>query len=305
MTGHHVVVGAGPVGRELTKLLADRGEQVVVVTRSGRPVDAAGVSSVAADASDADRLTKLTQGAAVLYNCANPPDYRTWSTVWPPLASAILTTAERTGAVLATTGNLYPYGPVDVPMTEALPDAAVDAKGRLRAQMWADALAGHRAGRLRAFEVRGSDYVGTGVGGNGHVTRVIPAAMRGKNVRVLGRADLPHSWTDVLDAARTLVAAADRPDAWGRLWHVPTNPPRTQAEAVNDVLAAAGRPPVKVRAYPAPLIRAMTMAMPLMREVEELSYQRDRAYVLDSSAAQRELGVAPTDWDEVCRRTAA
>ena len=35
-------------------------------------------------------------------------------------------------------------------------------KGRLRAQMWADALALHDAGRIRATELRSSDYFGPG-----------------------------------------------------------------------------------------------------------------------------------------------
>ena len=57
-----------------------------------------GVERVAADATDAERLTALTRGAVALYNCANPP-YDKWLTDWPPLASALLAAAERTGAV--------------------------------------------------------------------------------------------------------------------------------------------------------------------------------------------------------------
>ena len=35
-------------------------------------------------------------------------------------------------------------------------------KGRLRADMWTEALARHEAGRLRATELRSSDYFGPG-----------------------------------------------------------------------------------------------------------------------------------------------
>ncbi len=180
MSRHHVVVGAGPVGRHVAAHLADRGEEVVVVTRSGRDTGQPGVRHEALDASDARALTRVTEGAAALYNCANPGDYTQWERVWPPLADALLTTAERTGAVYGITGNLYPYGPVDGPMHEDLPDAATDHKGVLRARMWADARAAHEAGRLRAVEVRGSDYVGPGIGQNGHVTRVLPPPCRGR-----------------------------------------------------------------------------------------------------------------------------
>ncbi|MFY0405636.1 NAD-dependent epimerase/dehydratase family protein [Solicola sp. PLA-1-18] len=304
MSDRHVVVGAGPVGREVATQLAASGREVVVLTRSGRDTGIAGVSHEAVDASDPVALRERVEGAVALYNAANPVDYTTWEQLWPPLAASLHQVAEQTGAVLAITGNLYPYGPVDRPMVEGMPDAATDHKAVLRSRMWADALAAHRAGRMHAFEVRGSDYVGTGVGTNGHVSRVLPAALQGKDVRVLGDPDQPHSFTDVRDVARTLVAVVDRPEAWGRVWHVPTNPPRTQTEAVNDVLAAVGKPAVRVRAIPRPITWAAGKVVPMMRELEELRYQWTRPYVLDSSAAQAELGLAPTPWDEVCRRTA-
>jgi len=305
MSEHHVVVGAGPVGRHVAAVLVERGERVSIVSRSGRDTGLAGAEHVALDASDADALTRRTEGAVALYNCANPGDYTQWERVWPPLAGALLRTAERTGAVYAITGNLYPYGPVDGPMREDLPDAATDHKGVLRARMWADSRAAHESGRLRAVEVRGADYVGPGVGANGHVTRVLPRALEGRAVTMMGRTDVPHTFTDVLDVARTLVAAAADATAHGRTWLVPSNPSRTQAQALTDVLAAAGRPPVPVRGLPAGLVRGVGLVVPVMREVADLTYQFTRPYLLDDSAARAHFGIEPTPWDEVCRRTVA
>ena len=131
---------------------------VRVVTRRGTGPERAAIERIAADATDAARLSALAAGAVALYNCANPL-YHRWLTDWPPLASALLAAAERTGAVLATVSNLYGYGPVDAPITPATPLAATHPKLRLRAEMWRDALAAHQAGRIRATEVRGSDYV--------------------------------------------------------------------------------------------------------------------------------------------------
>ncbi|MCY7396007.1 MAG: FAD-dependent monooxygenase [Nocardioides sp.] len=307
MSDRHVIVGAGPVGTHLARLLAERGSEVVVVTRSGSTVTTPGrsVQSVALDASDAEALSAVVEGAVALHNCANPGDYTTWESVWPPLAGSLRTVAERTGAVLVVTGNLYPYGPVPGGrMVEGMPDAATDHKGALRARMWADLAAAHAAGTLRAVEVRGSDYVGTGVGGNGHVTRVLPTAVRGKTAWVLDGADQPHSWTDVLDVARALAAVAERPATWGRIWHVPTNAPRTLREAITDTLASVGRPPVPVRVLPRFLTRSAGLVSPLLRELNELAYQRIAPYVLDSGASMQALDLEPTPWLEVCRRTA-
>ncbi len=302
MAKTYVIVGAGPVGRHTAELLRDRGDRVRLVTRTGR-IRIEGVESVTADASDPAALTQAATGAAALFNCANPTDYTTWEAVWPPLAESLLTAAERSGATLVTVSCLYPYGPTDAPMVEGQPDAATDHKGRLRAGMWAEARARHEAGRLHAVEVRGSDYVGVGVGGNGHITRHLTTATKGRGAWVLGRSDLPHSWTDVADMARTLVAVADRPDSWGRVWHAPTNAPRTQREALTDVLAAGGYAPVAVRSIPMPVLRGLSLVVPFIREMAELSYMWTRPYVLDSRRTETELGLAPTPWDEVCRRT--
>jgi len=303
MSRHHVVIGAGPVGRHVAAVLAGRGERVTVATRSGRDTGLEAVGHVALDASDPEALTRVSEGAATLYNCANPGDYTQWEATWPPLAAALLTAAERTGAVYAITGNLYPYGPVSGPMRPETPDAAADHKGILRARLWADARSAHEAGRVRAVEVRASDYVGPGIGENGHITRVLPAALRGKAVTMIGRTDLPHTFTDVLDVARTLVAAADDETAHGRTWMVPSNPPRSQRQALTEVLAAAGKPPVTVHRLPAGALRALGVVSPMMREMAQMAYQWTAPYVIDDSASRARFGIEPTPWDEVCRRT--
>src|SRR5215204_1636773 len=154
----YVIVGAGPIGTATANLLADRGEQVRVVTRSGGGPDRPEVERVRADATDPTRLAGLTEGATALFNCANP-QYHRWLTDWPPLSAALLATAERTGAALVIMGNLYGYGPVDGPITERTPLAATHPKLRLRADMWRAAVAAHEAGRLRVTEARASDYI--------------------------------------------------------------------------------------------------------------------------------------------------
>src|SRR5580693_4820500 len=110
----HVIVGAGAVGSAAALLLAERGEHVRIVSRRGGGPEHPAIELVAADATDAERLTALCQGAAALYNCASP-QYHQWLTDWPPLAAALLAAAERSGAVLASMSNLYSYGQVHGP----------------------------------------------------------------------------------------------------------------------------------------------------------------------------------------------
>jgi nucleoside-diphosphate-sugar epimerase len=293
----HLVVGSGAIGAGVAALLVDRGERVRVVTRSGRGLEHPLAERVAADATDAEQLARLADGAAAIYNCANPP-YHRWATDWPPLAAAMLDAATRTGAVLVTMSNLYGYGPCPMPMTEQTPLDATSVKGRVRARMWTDALAAHRAGQVRATEVRASDYLGVSDQSYMH-DRVVPALLAGKTARVLGDPDAPHTWTWTGDIARLLVTVAQDARAWGRAWHTPSPEAVTSRALVSELCRVAGVRSVPVKPLPWWLIRALGTFSPLLRELPEVGYQHDRPFVMDSTAARTTFGLEPTAWEEI------
>jgi nucleoside-diphosphate-sugar epimerase len=296
-SGTHLVVGAGEVGSAVAIVLADAGADVVLASRSGRGPADPRIRRVSVDASSVEALIAAVPHAVVIYNCVNP-EYHRWATDWPPMAAAFLAYAERTGAVLATVSNLYGYGPVDVPMTEDLPLSAAGEKAQIRARMWQDAKEANDAGRIRATEVRGSDYICPGPQSQ-LGDRVMPRVLAGKGVQLLGDVDQPHTWTAPVDVARTLVTAAADERGWGRAWHVPSNAPRTQRQAVDDLAAAAGVPSVKVSTVPTVMLRVVGLFQPVIRELKETEYQRERPYVLDDTAARETFGLEPTPWNEI------
>lgn len=303
--GVHVVIGSGAVGSAAAVRLAQAGQHVRVLTRSGRGPAVPGVEVLAVDATDADRLAAVAQGAAVIYNCASPP-YPRWATDWPPLATSILAAAERSGAVLVTMSNLYGYGPVDHPMTERDPLEATGTKGRVRAAMWEQALAAHRTGRVRVTEARASDYFGPGVREQGHIgERSVPNILDGRPVRVFGNPDLAHSWTYVPDVAATLVTLGSDERAWGRPWHVPTNAPMSQRAVFTAIAGIAGTAAPKLQTLPGWAFRALGTVVPFLRELEEVRYQFERPFVLDSSSFESTFAASPTPMAEALAATVA
>ena len=294
-----LVVGAGVIGSRVAGMLAERGDRVSVISRRG-----SGPAGVAADAADAGAMARLADGAAVIYNCVNPP-YHRWPADWPPIAASVLAAAERSGAVLVTLSNLYGYGPrvpggydEAHPITEATPLAATGRKGRVRARVWQDALAAHQAGRVRVSEVRAADFIGPGAQ-SAMGERIVRPVRQGKNVSVLGRADRPHTWTFTDDVARMLVTAGTDPRAWGRAWHVPSNEPLSQRQVIDDFARAAGVGQVRVGVIPPAVLRGMGLVWPLMRELRETEYQFRDDFVMDSSAAQATFGLKPAPWEQI------
>jgi nucleoside-diphosphate-sugar epimerase len=290
----HVIVGAGPVGSAVARELLANGEKVRIVTRSGSGLE--GTDKVAANAGNAARLSELADGAAAIYNCVNPP-YHRWATDWPPVANALLAAAESSGAVLATTGNLYGYGPVDAPMTEATPLAATGTKGRVRNQMTHDAFAAHEAGRIRTFEVRGSDYLG----GNSLLSMLIsPALRKGRTAFVPADLDAPHTWTNIEDVARLLVVGATDQRAWGKVWHVPSAPACSIRE-LTAIAAAQLGVAAKVRSVPQSVIWMTGMVNKTVRELRETQHQFRKPFILDSSAAEATFGLRPASLEDSVR----
>ena len=296
----HVIVGAGQVGTRLAASLAEQGRPVRLVSRTGNSIP--GVEGVSADASDRAALVKATQDAAVIYNCINPP-YHRWVQDWPTMNANLIAAAEDSGAVLVTLSNLYGYGAVDGPMTEDTPLIAHTRKGQVRARMWDEALAAHREGRIRATEVRASDYIGEASDQTNFGVRIFPRMRAGKPIMLMGRVDQPHTWTYTGDAAALLARVGQDEQAWGRAWHVPSCDPRTQAEVVAQLADGMGVPMPKIRTAGAGMLRMVGLFNKPAGELVEMLYEFDRPFVMDSTLTQRTFGIEPTPSAEIITET--
>ncbi|GAA4921872.1 NAD-dependent epimerase/dehydratase family protein [Actinoplanes utahensis] len=295
----HVVIGSGPIGSTVARLLAERGERVRIVTRSGSGPEHPLIERAAADASDARRLTELSTGAEVVYNCANPK-YTEWAEKWFPMNNAMIAAAKASGAVYAITGNLYGYGPQPGGlMTEHSPLAATGRKGRIRIRMWQDAL----DSGVRTVEARGSDYLGAGAVGVFSAV-LLPAMKAGRTAWVPGAPDAPHTFTYTGDMARALVELARDERAWGKAWHVPSAPAISIRELADRYAALTGQPRLTIRKLPRFVMRTAGLAVPMAREMAEMDYQFYAPFLLDAALTERTFGLTATSLDIPLRETA-
>ncbi|MBT0994418.1 NAD-dependent epimerase/dehydratase family protein [Cellulomonas sp. DKR-3] len=306
----HVVIGKGPVGTSLARLLGEAGHEVVVVSRTGasggtRPAQRGPFTHVAADAADPAALAAVVHGAAALYQCANPR-YDRWPALWPALHGAAMEAASAAGAVLVVAGNLYGYGEGSGVMREDTPLLTEESKGRVRATMWQQAVERGRADGLRVVEVRASDYLGPYATGDAHAgARLLEPVLRGGVLRPVGDPDQPHSWTYLPDYVAALAAAAVTPAAWGRPVLAPTGAPLTYRQLAERLAARAGRPVPRIAPVPRPVLGLAGLVIGQLREVNRMRYQFDAPFVVDSSASERLLGLTPTPWDRVVDETVA
>jgi nucleoside-diphosphate-sugar epimerase len=204
--------------------------------------------------------------------------------------------------------NVYMYGrPAGSPLTEDRPYLAHTKKGQLRGRM-ADALmAAHRAGRIEVAIGRASDYFGPNGGAQSNLgDRVFGPALAGKTASLLGDPDQPHTYTYIPDIGEGLAVLGLHPDAVGEIWHLPNDPDtRTTRHLVEVTYRLAGQPKAKVRVLPAPLISAVGLLNPTVRELSEMRYLFQEPFVVDSSKIRDRLGVVATPVEEALATTMA
>lgn len=298
----HVIFGTGPVGRAVMSELLARGRRVRMVNRSGRAELPAGVEIVAGDASDPGVTRAICQGAAVVYNCTNPP-YTAWPTLFPPLQQGVLAGAIAAGAKLVAIENVYMYGPTaGRPLTEDLPYAATTRKGRTRARMAEELLEAHASGRVRVAIGRASDFFGPGVRDSAAGERVFARAVLGKPAQILGDADLPHSYAYMPDVGKGLVILGERDEALGQAWHLPSAPAITTRAFIELAFAEAGHAP-RIQALPSWLVRALGLGMPMMRELAEMLYEFEEPFIVDHQRFAQAFGDHTTPLPEAIRAT--
>jgi len=295
----HVVLGSGTVGSKLATKLSLAGKRVVVISRSQKGPSLANVERLVGDASSIESLRSAVPKADFIYNCINPP-YNKWDKQWPPIQRAVIELTMKCNAVLVTCSNLYGYGPGQEFLTEDLPLLATWKNGRIRADMWLEIKELNDAGKIRATEVRGSDYI-CASNQSRMGDRVVPRLMKGKSVQLLGSLDKLHTWTDPDDVANLMMVVGQNEIAWGKPWHVPSNGPMTQRHVIRDIARELGIKNPKVSSV-APLVeKALGLFNPVIRELKNTAYQFNQPFVMSDEQSRKVFGLKPKSWDLVIR----
>ncbi|MFF2316185.1 NAD-dependent epimerase/dehydratase family protein [Arthrobacter sp. NPDC058097] len=292
MSGLYVVTGAGPVGWTVAGQLAERGERVRLLTRSGGGPDHPHIEKLKLDVPNPALLGDAFDGAAAVFHCIHGSSYSAaaWEQELPAAEQAVLAAAGEAGAVVVFPESLYSYSNPEQVLTENSAREADGGKRGIRAAL----LRARAASATDTVSVVAGDFFGPRVRMAHAGERMVPAVLARRQLQVVGSADQPHSFTYVPDLAAAMIGAAGKPGLWNRVLHAPTNPPLTQRQIAQAFAAAAGVVPAKVHAVPGWVLRTLGLFSADMREISEMLYQFERPFVMDSAASEAQLGLQPT-----------
>lgn len=296
-----VVVGMGPLGLAVTRLLLAKGKTVRVISRRAKAPAPPRVEVRAGDIGELGFATDACRSADTIYLCAKPPYHRV-ADDFQPIMDGAIAGAAASHAKLVYADSMYCYGPVAGELKEDLPYAATGRKGKTRARLAEQLMAAHADGTVQATIGRASDFYGPEVIQSAVGERVFGFALAGKASSVTGNPNLPHTYTYVDDFAKGLVTLGECDEALGQAWHVPSAEAITTRGFVELIFEELGKPP-RIQVAPRWLLSLVGLFDPVARELPEILYQTERPFVVDYSKFERAFGAHPTSHREAIRVT--
>ena len=227
-----------------------------------------------------------------------PYDVRVWREQWPRVMSNAIRVCADKRALLVFFDNVYMYGLVEGPMTEATPYAPSSKKGEIRARIATQLMEECGTGKLHAIVARSADFYGPGAEKTGIPNvLVIERLLAGKSAQWPGSMDTVHSLTYTTDCGKALPLLAADETAYDRIWHLPTaRPALTMRRFIELAAEATGARPRRM-VLPRWMIGVGGLFDRTVKELGEMLYQNTNDYVFDSSKFEGHFGLSPTPYE--------
>ncbi|MEJ2258734.1 MAG: NAD-dependent epimerase/dehydratase family protein, partial [Woeseiaceae bacterium] len=288
--GYHAVLGgSGAIGSATLKAIQAKG------------LDGKSLSRADANAMDADALVKVLDGVDVVYHCVGLP-YNTdlWTTGFPAISNALVTACGKVGAKIVYFDNVYLYGPapLPIPFDEQTRRNPPSQKGKARKSAVEIVMQAHRANRVEATVGRAADFYGPGAINSPFYINFLENMLQGRSPQVAMPEGPLHTYAYTLDMGRGLVELAMDDGAYGDEFHLPVGPAvkvSDMAALFNEALGTS----LQVTHIPDIVLRGLSVFRPLIREVNEMSYQYKTDYIMsDEKFRQRFPKFASTSYED-------
>ncbi|MCF8233869.1 MAG: NAD(P)H-binding protein [Bacteroidales bacterium] len=287
------ILGAGgAIGQELAKALTKFTKDIRLVSRNPKKISE-NDQLFSADLTKNEEVDKAIEGSEIVYLTVGF-EYKTkvWREKWPLLMRNVIDACKNHNTKLVFFDNVYMYDKEFINhMTEETPIRPSSKKGEVRneiSQMLMDEV---EKDQLTALIARSADFLG--VHNSIPVEMAAKPLLKNKKANWISGFDKIHSFTYIPDAAEGTAILGNAPEAYGQVWHLPTDPsPLTARQWVDMIAEEAGTKP-RYNALPVWMMRIAGLLSSIMREFPEMAYQYDRDYFFDSSKFNEHFKYTP------------
>lgn len=302
------ILGAnGTIGKLLAKELRKYTDRVRLVSRNPQKINEDD-ELYPADLTIPGTVAKAIEGSEVVYLVVGF-EYRTkvWEVQWPALMRETVDACVRQNVKLVFFDNVYVYDRDQIlHMTEETAINPSSRKGVIRENISQMLLKAVKNNGLKALIARSADFYGPDNNSSFITQMVINNLKQGKKAMWFVDPDLKHSFTYTPDAAKATAMLGNTPDAFGQVWHLPTDSRRISGRELIKMIAGEFGVKPAITVFKKWMLCPLGIFVPVMREMPEMMYQYDRDYFFDSSKFTNRFKMEVTPYEEgikaVCAR---
>ncbi|HYW94115.1 MAG TPA: NAD-dependent epimerase/dehydratase family protein [Bacteroidales bacterium] len=296
------ILGAGgAVGSHLAKELLVYTDKIRLASRNPQKVNESD-ELFTADLTDAGQLDKAVEGSNIVYVTVGfKYNRKVWEKTWPPFIKNVIDSCSRHSAWLVFFDNVYMYDPNYIShMTEETPVRPSSRKGKVREQVQSMILEAVESGKLKALIARSADFYGLT---NSVLIEMVPKnLMKEKKANWFADLHKIHNFTFIPDAARATAILGNTPEAYGQVWHLPTDGTKLTGKQWVELFSRELNVKPAVQVMPVWMMGIAGLFMPIIREFKEMVYQYEQDYFFDSSKFTSKFGFKPVSPGEGIKR---
>jgi nucleoside-diphosphate-sugar epimerase len=295
-----ILGSTGPIGTELARQLTNYTDQIKLVSRNPKKVNA-GDFLVSADLTKSVDVESAIAGSEIVYLTVGF-EYKisVWKRIWPPLMENVIAACKKYNCKLVFFDNVYMYDRNFLfDMTEDTPIRPTSEKGEIRASIAERLLNEARSGNLTALIARSADFLGPT--NSVLIEAVYNNLKKGKKANWFADANKVHNFTFYKDAAKGTAILGNTNEAYNQVWHLPTDKTRLTGKQWLELFAQQMQVKPAYMTVPIWLVNIMGLFVPLLKELKEMMYQYDRDYFFNSSKFEKAFNYTPIPPAEAVR----
>lgn len=300
----YTILGAnGTIANALIPVLKREKVTIRLVSRNPRSVD--GTETMKADMLKKDEVFRAVNGSDIVYlTIGLQYNAKIWAKEWPVIMQNVIDACKAADAKLIFFDDAYMYGKTDGIITENSPYNAISKKGKIRAGIARMLEKEMQQGTIKAMIARAVDFYGPGITDKSAPgVYVFSNLKKGKRAMWPVNANVSRSFNYVPDAAEALWLLANRDDAFGQIWHLPSALPAPTGKEFVKIAARYMGGSRKVIVLPKWTFKIIGWFNPFMREAYELIYQDEYSFIFSSDKFEKAFDFTPTSYEEGIKRT--
>ncbi|ASB87060.1 SDR family NAD(P)-dependent oxidoreductase [Bacillus sonorensis] len=293
-----IVLGAtGGTGQAIVSELLSRNKQVIAFGRSEKKLkqlmkehhSTALLTYKLGDVFDYKTIVEAAKDADVIFQCANV-QYHEMAEKLLLLGESVMKAANILGKKIVIVDGIYVYGRQVAKGDENHPKQPHTKKGRIRVD-FENLIFNKRWTYAKPLIVRLPDYYGK-TSQNSYLHPTLTGMAANKVSVFIGNLKTPREYVYLPDAAKMIVEIANKDDSYGENWNIPGAGLISGKDIIKIVRDITGHSKLVI-----PLnktaIRISGLFDPIMKEVVEIMYLTEEAFVLSGEKYEKRIGKIP------------